>query len=330
MMDEKGDVQKVSDKYPELFHYTTAAGIEGIISSNSLWATHYAYVNDKEEFNAFFDCRLPEIIQECARSVISERYQVDATAMKEIDASGGLEVNISNVVEALSSAIKDVSKNIYEPHFISFCGVHSNNQDKDGLLSQWRGYGTDGGYIIAFKTKELEELLHVENESFNYSWMNIGDVNYYDNKALEESALLEIRKHEADIAIAITNFLVSDGSLEGAHEAIIAMATAHKHKGFIEEAEVRIVCCPTTKEQVKQFNLGGVENKSFKDYSFLNRNGLLVPYIKLFEGGELPISRIIIGPHSDRDRRKKSVEKLLAKHGINVEVAVSDIPYIGK
>ena len=37
------------DVFPELHHYTTFAGLEGIFSSNSLWATSYHFLNDFTE-----------------------------------------------------------------------------------------------------------------------------------------------------------------------------------------------------------------------------------------------------------------------------------------
>ena len=40
---------KPSDIYPELFHYTTLGGLEGILKSQSLWATHYQDLNDSQE-----------------------------------------------------------------------------------------------------------------------------------------------------------------------------------------------------------------------------------------------------------------------------------------
>jgi hypothetical protein len=40
---------EVSEQYPTLFHYTTESGLYGILRSQQLWATHYAYMNDSEE-----------------------------------------------------------------------------------------------------------------------------------------------------------------------------------------------------------------------------------------------------------------------------------------
>ena len=33
----------------ELYHYTGIHGLKGIIESQTLWATHYKYLNDAEE-----------------------------------------------------------------------------------------------------------------------------------------------------------------------------------------------------------------------------------------------------------------------------------------
>jgi hypothetical protein len=42
----------------ELFHYTTAVGLSGIIESGCIWATHYGYVNDYAEFKSYLENRL--------------------------------------------------------------------------------------------------------------------------------------------------------------------------------------------------------------------------------------------------------------------------------
>jgi len=51
-----------------------------------------------------------------------------------------------------------------EPYVASFCSVDKRDSyiASHGLLSQWRGYGTQGGYIITFDTAGLIQLLHEE------------------------------------------------------------------------------------------------------------------------------------------------------------------------
>src|SRR5262245_39979140 len=39
----------------ELYHYTGIRGLKGIINSQTLWATHYRYLNDTEEVTLFRD-----------------------------------------------------------------------------------------------------------------------------------------------------------------------------------------------------------------------------------------------------------------------------------
>lgn len=69
------------------------------------------------------------------------------------------------------------------------------------------------------------------------------------------------------------------------------------------------------------------------------REGTTVPFVELCvqEASSvrqhLPIKRIIVGPHRDKDDRKRAVQLLLKQHGLNDlidNVSVSGIPYRGK
>lgn len=42
-------MEKVSDVYPSLYHYTNWAGLQGILSSQSMWASNIKYLNDQSE-----------------------------------------------------------------------------------------------------------------------------------------------------------------------------------------------------------------------------------------------------------------------------------------
>jgi hypothetical protein len=52
-----------------------------------------------------------------------------------------------------------------------------------------------------------------------------------------------------------------------------------------------------------------------------------VPYIDLFELDDikLPIKKIIIGPHKDKETRKIELCEILSK--TNIKIVCSDIPY---
>ena len=65
------------------------------------------------------------------------------------------------------------------PYITSFC-AHTSDEpyvQKNGLLSQWRGYAK-GGYAIVFNTKKLVDLYRLEGEKYYYLTSHIGDVVY--------------------------------------------------------------------------------------------------------------------------------------------------------
>jgi hypothetical protein len=65
----------------------------------------------------------------------------------------------------LLDTLKKSANIISEPYLTSFCGVANSVISESGLLSQWRGYGIDGGYAIVFDTKALKALVAQEKES---------------------------------------------------------------------------------------------------------------------------------------------------------------------
>ena len=40
------------EEHPELFHYTSAADLQGLLRSQTLWATHAEYLNDAAEIES--------------------------------------------------------------------------------------------------------------------------------------------------------------------------------------------------------------------------------------------------------------------------------------
>jgi hypothetical protein len=77
-------------------------------------------------------------------------------------------------------------------------------------------------------------------------------------------------------------------------------------------------------------------NNVEKECLFRNKNGISVPYIEFFRPYNkflliekikpLPIKKIIVGPHKDKELRVSYLQIIL--RDTDIEVAVSDIPYI--
>jgi len=326
--------KSVVESYPQLWHYTTASGLQGILASQQLWATNIFYLNDGEEFTGFFDRKLLHLLKAGVRDGIVEASKT-GQGLSVIDAAGGPEVVKKNFPHELLNILRATTLRL-QVYVTSFYYTPPGLDSEDGLLSQWRGYGTDGGYAIVFDTQSLDDLLLDEQRRFLYSYGHWGDVDYYDGDAGTGAAHEETLGWEAAIRKTIAS-IVSERNLhpaEALFEPTISLSTRHKHRGFREESEVRIAVVTSDDEVMRAARKAG-DNRPKKPVHFTPRGGVLVPHIALFErpageAAKLPIRKIIVGPHPEKLKRQKAVEMLLDQCGIEAEVVASDIPYLGR
>jgi hypothetical protein len=109
-----------------LFHYTSAAGLLGIIQSKTIWSTNIRYLNDTKEYG---------LALETTQAVLEHRMK---RARRDFERA-----LIKVMIEGLEPA---EGVDIF---------VSSFSQQGD-QLSQWRGYcPSGGGYSIGFKTDLL-------------------------------------------------------------------------------------------------------------------------------------------------------------------------------
>lgn len=101
----------------QLYHYTTASGMLGILRSGQLWATNISYLNDYSE--------------------VQYGYEVLREAAAELKPAGELS---SSFFAELFTAPTDVS-DPSEVYVSCFC-------EEPDILSQWRAYGDETGYCI--------------------------------------------------------------------------------------------------------------------------------------------------------------------------------------
>lgn len=337
--------QSVSDVHPELYHYTTTNGLRGIIENQTLWATHHAYLNDDQEIK-LYKSRLSKKITPVFNGL--RQIKLNTNEADKTDKSSGEDADYmcdflyNNTFTGLNG-----NPPFAEPYVASFCRVDKNwtddkkdNVSKHGLLSQWRGYGKNGGYAIIFETLKIEGLLIEENDKWHYQ----NPINSYDilySNASDEQILKEFESDENSIIEGVKKFLKAlengdDSQGFGLmYEALCKCACRYKHWGFEEEQEVRIIAVPASQEVRKSAeNENHTTLKPEKPINHFTRNATLVPHIDLFDEITiprqkiLPIKRIIVGPHPDKEKRRRSVELLLQRNGVDAEVLVSEIPYI--
>jgi hypothetical protein len=321
----------VTEVHQELMHYTTCSGLAGIISSGALWATHASALNDSQEITHFLDTRLIEIIREEATGVLSDLIQ-DPKIAKNVEGEGGFDEIVEKQTKVVVALLRESMLSFHQPHIFSLSAITSDRVRQSGLLSQWRGYGTDGGYAIIFDSSKLEELLTEEVEQHYYQSMQWGDVFYYGLSDVDQN----IANAESVLRAGIRELQRSSkpSSMEQSYDAMITLSCLYKHWGFHEEQEVRVIAIPPNEEVLRLSKQHG-EAREPRRISAMSRGGMLVPYLDLFgtsngSARKLPIKQVIIGPHPLSLTRRKTVELLLRSHGYEATVSISSIPYLGR
>jgi hypothetical protein len=321
------------EEHPELMHYTTADGLWGIVTSKTLWASHSGFLNDSEEVVGFLDNRLPMILKPELEKLVSE--SVELIARVKAASQQGCDL-LDQWLKKVLVGFKEAQEKTQDHYVISFCTANDQWVSQNGLLSQWRGYGPDGGYAIVFDAKGLSSLLDNDAGIYHDSEETLycGAVQY--DRGIEELSFVrdeQVLQHVQRVRNEFASCFRQQKPWEDydAFDSIAALSTFWKHRGFEEEKEVRIVVGePSPKIQLE---IADQVTTPFRKIHSFSRNGTAVPCIHLFEDHKLktfPIRRVIVGPHPDKRQRKKAIEILLHNNDINADVVVSDTPFRGK
>lgn len=306
-----------------LYHYTTQAGLLGILKSKSIWATHIRYLNDTSE---------GQIFAELLQNELKQR-----TAAQPNDAFAGLAALSHMMGRALS---QHTDRDIFMHGSMAFSWIIDQDafvtsfSGEPDLLSQWRAYSGDTGYSIGFTGSYLESagvrFLANRKGSFCDDRKPLVPCRYC-NEQEKESLKREIKEnidsysHEAEqTASQATLTTKADfmalGRIAKKHFFPLGKQRAViKDWAFREEAEWRLV-----------FQLERM-GTTHSEPEFRPGRSMLIPYfdVKLAsENQPLEIPQILIGPCPHPVESKKSVERLLRKKGVrNFEVKNSEIPY---
>lgn len=280
-----------------IYHYTDSHGLKGILEDQTLWATHFRYLNDREELQLY------------------KKMLLDALRKKQVSHNIDFD-KFKEYIETVSGLVSDEKlQHLCDIFICSFCFHDSDNKDI-GLLSQWRGYGKDGGYAIGFDYKFLNDMKEKEGKKYNFDFATLDSVTYWDGQNIPE----EQKENVNFIFDSYINGRI-DGYFAETSERYLRCLPHLKHSGFNEENECRLAFgfSPSTSREIK----------------FRNDRGSLIPYIELFkkEDGDkcnLPIRKIIIGPSPDAYLREKAVELLRLKHKLIADVVISTIPFRGE
>lgn len=316
-----------------LFHYTSAAGLIGIFESRSLWGTAHYCTNDESEMSA-----VSEEIKEVLKNWGEEFFRVNPQ-MKEIWIQR--DVDTAYFTDEFSNIMSDYTKKFVITYITCFCSAHTVEVFQHGLLSQWRGYGTDGGYAIQFNKKRLIESVKAWNKQKKLNY-RLSQVSYQLENSFKCQFLKDKPNFIEEFKVLIPSILKNKGltssdryRLVNIIDSLIDYRSFTKNNHFEEEREWRL--------RLAQPAAKGWPFEPAKRYS---RNGLIVSYIstpskqpddKSVNGTNQVdlldcIDRIIVGPGPRMPDRVKGVEDMIRHtknddNASNIKVDASTIPF---
>lgn len=263
-----------------LYHYTSLAGLKGVVENGKIWATNILYLNDSEEFinamdafNSVFDTMLD----------IPEKTDT-------------LSKNEKDFLLLLSKRIEDIFKNNRDG-FQVFVSSFSENADK---LSQWRGYCPSGnGICIGFDFKslnslpncQLDECIYVKSMSDSKELIGFNQIYKFIIGYLKKFQSFNNRKNREEKIKSL---------LQDFERDFLKYAARVKHPGFVEENEWRLILT--------------LDETSSEKILYRPGKSMLIPYIEIDirdTNKRLNIPDIWIGPTPNPKLSQNSVLNFL-------------------
>ena len=287
--DALSDWDRIQGDAPErLYHYTDVAGLIGIVSSSSLWATNLRFMNDAEELAHSWRLML-EVLHE-AKGRARSPAQVE-------------------LIEEIEQAARSEWAGYPDFYATSF----TENGD---LLGQWRAYGSSGGgYAIGFDVAQLVDVSSRHTQSNRI----LNRVIYDEQSQLQvlratADRMLELFASVDPASAAVTS---ARARLFAALGEIVGFVFSFKDPAWAEEQEWRAVRTVPGDER---------DGVRFRPHGGIPVPYVTLA-IGSDTDGRLPIREIVLGPRADSETAARSVELLLAKHGYSgVEVSTSSVP----
>jgi Protein of unknown function (DUF2971) len=278
----------VRPRVQEVWHYTSAEGLIGILAHGEMFFTHIACLNDHLEQRYFGD-----LVHQGVRALI-----------------------LSNVDPKLAGMLKYADSVLRDRDFSAtwhFAACFSEVLDD---LGQWRGYGSgECGYAIGFDVQALSTVVQANRPGAILIPMN------YD-KAAQQLVVDDVLRYAQawflrKAAGASDLEKLAKEFLEAFAYELDIFATMMKHPAFKEEREWRIATALGPNET------GMLE---FRQKRTLLARYLSIKLKNA--AGRLPITRVFVGPSPAQRVSQVSVGDLLLKYGYtDIKVERSSVPY---
>jgi hypothetical protein len=293
---------------PLIYHYTDVAGLQGILESNSLWASAAYFLNDFSEIE--YDCKI-------VLEVFAEWQELNKGIQSfETTALRGLEGVFAHPSSRISRSLTT---------FVAcFC-------QKGNLLSQWRAYGQAGGYSLGFEINPNDTSIALTVPG-GFWELRLAKVLYDEHLQRDRIRQIMGRMFEAirdnvpgdEVSAELKRLLLSQIVGCGVELLLDAVVT-FKNPAFEEENEWRLVVRPSVlRTQNEQ------RSNLTSPIKFRRSRGSLVPYLELRpKEPKLPLRSIRYGPSLQASRVENPLKMFLSSYGFSeVTVTGSEMPVI--
>lgn len=293
------------NKTPLLAHYTSINSFDCIVDGEELWFANPLNMNDSDEL-------IFGMNQGAAG------FRKNETLIK---ACGSEEV-FARLMDIFDHHFNHFDNNHVLDTYI-LCFSQHEEDDFDGSLSMWRGYGADGnGISFVIDTNKIEP-----NES---SPIILASVKYATN----EERIEWINQRINQLAELLATLEKSDEVLNAIAwnwiERLKVFSLFTKHKGFEEEKEWRFVYLSDRDSEAHYPTMFGyhVTNKGVEPKLKLKLDQ--IPSANASLTLESLVDRVILGPTASSVLSMRSVARMLeikGKQGLVDKVYASSIPY---
>ncbi|MFM6966366.1 MAG: DUF2971 domain-containing protein [Rhodoluna sp.] len=212
---DAGWAQSQDDEPELLYHYTSSAGLQGILSNKNILLTERRFMNDVSE------------------SLL------------------GKEIILSIINSRIKSSNDSKIRNFYEKLLKSFISPAQNNfifslSDKGDDLTQWRSYASDGeGFAIAFDVAAIKNRSATNEFGFGKILYNRSSYVSKINNAIDSFVSMYDELNDEDSVKWIPEIVLEcDATID-------AIACAYKHSSFRSEREWRINRYPDEESEIR-------------------------------------------------------------------------------
>ena len=280
---------------PILYHYTTAAGLLGILKKdqNEFWASAVGFSNDSSE----------------------GRYAT-SVGLEVLDNHPMVKDHSCKFVTSFARSLFSSPGCAWEDGYVvSFC-------QKDNVLSQWRAYGGTASFSIGFRTLPVQNLTCIAGSDIRLVKV---DYDPSEQRSRLKTGLDAIRTLIGDPGLKQRGIDMDRMATSLLYVFVTHWACSVKHHAFHEENEWRITVFPS---YVQSSPLYGEPPRLAHHPELRGHRGRLLPYVIVKPKAQrFDLESITVGPSTTQVSDKKAVEILKEQLGIEgVKILLSDIP----